>query len=745
MAALPKPSRRPTPRLWASWKPFGIGEQRPNNYGEVARAAWENRDQAGYAWRILNEGVCDGCALGTRGLRDWTLEGVHLCNVRLRLLRLNTMPAMADDALEDVAQLETLDGATLRALGRLPFPLLRRRGEGGFTRIDWDHALDLLAGRIRAAGPRETGFYLTSRGTGNETYYAAQKAARAIGTNSIDNAARVCHSPSTFGLKQALGVAATTCSYKDLIGTDLIVFIGSNVANNQPVMTKYLHLAKKAGTKVAVVGPLREPGMERYWVPSSPESALFGTRICDRFFQIATGGDVAFLSGVLRHLAERDWVDEGFVAERTSGHDAALAPAAGATWEQLERACGASREEMLALARMLGQAQRGVLVWSMGVTQHERGEDGVRAIVNLALARGFVGREGCGLMPIRGHSGVQGGAEMGCYATALPGGVEVNAENARRLSGHWGFDVPTEPGLTAPEMLDAAGAGELDVLFSAGGNFLEVLPDPARVRAALERVPLRVHMDLAPSSQMLVEPGEQVLALPAATRYELAGGITETTTERRVVLSPEIEGPRIAEARPEWEVLLELAARVRPERAEQLRCSGTQQLREEIERVVPAYAGIAALRGGGDSFQSGGRLLCDGERFDTPDGRARFSTVAIPDPPPDDGSFLLSTRRGKQFNSMVQERRDAITGATREAVLMSAADIAQLDLDDGDPVVLRSEHGELRARVLSAPILPGNLQVHWPEGNVLIGPDRRSGEAGIPDYNARVRVEPAAG
>ena len=512
MSALRRPRRGPTPSQWASWKPFGIGEQRPNNYGEVARAAWENRDRAGYAWRILSQGVCDGCALGTKGLRDWTLDGVHLCNVRLRLLRLNTMPAMADDALADAEALRELSGAELRALGRLPFPLLREGGERGFRRISWDEALGLAAARIRPAAPDRLGFYLTSRGTANETYYAAQKAVRAIGTNSIDNAARVCHSPSTFGLKEALGVAATTCSYKDLIGTDLIVFIGSNVANNQPVMTKYLHLAKKAGTKVAVVNPLREPGMERYWVPSSVESALFGTRISDRFFGVATGGDTAFLGGTLRHLAEQGWLDERFVAERTSGLDEALEAVRHVAWDDLEAAAGASRGEMLALAQMLAEAERGVLVWSMGITQHERGEDGVRAIVNLGLARGFVGREGCGLMPIRGHSGVQGGAEMGCYATALPGGGPLTAESVAALSSEWGFDVPLEPGLTAPEMIDAAGDGKLDTLVAAGGNFLDVLPDPAEVERALAAVPLRVHMDIVPSSQMLVEPGDQVIA-----------------------------------------------------------------------------------------------------------------------------------------------------------------------------------------------------------------------------------------
>ena len=289
-----------------------------------------------------------------------------------------------------------------------------------------------------------------------------------MGTNSIDNAARVCHSPSTFGLKEALGVGATTCSYSDWIGTDLIVFIGSNPANNQPVTTKYLHLAKKAGTKVAVVNPYREPGMERYWVPSNPESAVFGTKITDRFFQLHTGGDAGFLAGAMKALIERGWVDREFVAaahDRVRGARAPSSPAP--SWERLERSPARPGRRWRSSRGCSAEAERAVLVWSMGVTQHAHGEDNVRAIVNLALARGFVGREGCGLMPIRGHSGVQGGAEMGCYATAFPGGGAVDRPGPRReLGSRWGFEVPASAGLTAPEMLDAGRRGELDLLFS---------------------------------------------------------------------------------------------------------------------------------------------------------------------------------------------------------------------------------------------------------------------------------------
>jgi molybdopterin-dependent oxidoreductase alpha subunit len=734
-------SKRWTPSNWASWKPFGIGEQRPNNYTEILRAISENRGELPYTWRILTQGVCDGCALGTTGLHDWTLDGIHLCNIRLRLLRLNTMGPLDTTRLGDVSALRKMTSAELRELGRLPWPMLRRRGERGFSRLSWDDALGLIAARMRETLPDRLAFYLTSRGMPNEAYYCAQKAARAIGTNNIDNAARVCHSPSTVALKEALGVGATTCSYSDWLSAQVIVFIGSNVANNQPVATKYLHYAKKNGARVLVVNPYREPGMERYWIPSVVESALFGTKLADRFYQVQSGGDVAFLNGVLKHLIATGRADAGFVAGHTAGFDELRADLEIQTWESLEAASGLPRTEMADLAERLGRADRAVFVWSMGVTQHVCGVENVRAIANLALARGFVGRDGCGLMPIRGHSGVQGGAEMGAYATALPGGVPVNDENASALGAKWGFPVPASPGLAAPEMIDAAHRGELEVLFSVGGNFLEVMPDPPYVEAGLEEIPLRVHMDLVLSTQMLVEPKDTVLLLPAATRYETPGGVTETTTERRVVFSPEIAGRRIAEARPEWEVFLDLARRVRPERAPALELRTTAEVRAEIARVVPFYDGIQRLAKRGDQFQYGGPHLCAGWHFPLPGGRARFGVVHPPSPAPRGERFLVTTRRGKQFNTMVHERRDAITGAEREAVLMNAADAARLGLRDGDPVRLTSETGRYEGRVLIAPIRPGDVQVHWPEGNVLLDRSRRAPKAGIPDFSASVRIE----
>ena len=745
--------------------PFGLGQVKPKHFRDMAKAAWKNRDHLGYAWKVLSRGVCDGCALGVAGFHDWTIQGVHLCMTRLNLLRLNTMPELDVRLLEDPGRLESFDNAQLRETGRLPYPMLREKGARGFRRIPWDEAYRRMAAKIRVTDPKRWAMFLTSRGITNEVYYMAQKVARFLGTNNVDNAARLCHAPSTAAMKYAIGVAATTCSYQDWFGTDLIVFFGANPANDQPVTTKYLHEAKKLGTKVVLVNPYFEPGMKRYWVPSTLGSALFGTDIADYWFAVSQGGDIAFLYGVLKVLVTNGWVDEDFVSNHTGGFDELRSRISHLTFTELEAQSGVDRAAMEEFAGLIHAARTAVLVWSMGITQHAFGGDAVQMILNLGLTKGFVGRDKCGLMPIRGHSSVQGGAEMGAYATALPGGKPVNTQNAAALSALYGFPVPDWVGFTAPEMVEAGARGDLDLLYCLGGNFLRTLPEPDYVRRALANVPMRVHQDIILTDQMFIEAKEEVILLPAKTRYEQDDGGTETSTERRVMFSPEIPRP-VGEARAEWKILRELAATVRPDRAHLLGCETGWKMREEIARVIPFYEGIQNLHHTGDAFQYGGPHLCAGWKFATSDGRAHFRPVPLPEPaargsaaltskngnarqsqgsaeprPGGAEDFIVSTRRGKQFNSIVYADVDPINGASRDAVLMNPDDAAMLHLVQNDRVILKNDVGSFRGRVFLAPIARGNLQIHWPEGNVIIRHGVTDPAGGVPDYNARANVE----
>lgn len=729
-------------RRIAGLAPFGWGATKPHHFRDMLGIAWANRDALPWAWKVLSRGVCDGCALGTSGLRDWTIEGTHLCMVRLELLRLNTMGALDVGRLRDVASLSALSSKELRALGRLPVPLRRRRGEPGFTPVAWDELWADVGARWRRFDPARTAMYVTSRGITNETYYAAQKVMRWLGSGNVDNSARLCHSPSTAAMKDTLGVAASTCSYKDWYQTDVLVFLGSNPANDQPVAMKYLLGARKNGARVLVVNAFREPGMEKYWVPSDAESAVFGSRVADRFWLVRVGGDLALLNAVSKRLIERGAGAQDFVAAHTSGFEAWRAELERQPLDALLAACGLPLAEIDALADELQRAGRGVLVWSMGITQHAHGGDTVRAIANLGLLLGWVGREGVGLMPIRGHSGVQGGAEMGAYATALPGGLAVNEPNAARFSELWGFPVPSRPGLMTTEWLEAAARGELQGLYCIGGNFLETLPQPARIGEALGRIPLRLHSDIVLTTQMLVEPADTVYLLPARTRYEQEGGGTETTTERRVIFSPHLAGHEIGQAREEFRMLAELARAVKPEGSERLELQDTPAIRRDIARAVPAYAGIEKLEKQGDQFQWGGPRLCEGGQFPTSDGKGHFVPVRPPQlgRAPDAARFMLATRRGKQFNSMVQRERDPLTGADRDHVFVSRQDAERLGLRQDERVLLRSRHGEFRGRVFLADVAPGTLQGHWPEVNGLIAPGIIEPGGGVPDYNAEVEL-----
>jgi molybdopterin-dependent oxidoreductase alpha subunit len=724
---------------------FGLHTQKPRHFRDMLRVAWENRDQLPFAWRILRDGVCDGCALGTSGLSDWTLKGTHLCMVRLELMRLNTAPALDPTVLQDVSALASTTSAGLRALGRLPEPMLRRAGDRGFRVVTWDEALDRIAADLRIVAPARAAFFMTSRGITNETYYAAQKAARLLGTNHVDNAARLCHAASTIAMKQALGYGASTCSYTDWIGADLIVLFGSNVANNQPVTTKYLHYAKQRGAQVAVVNTYREPGLKKYWVPSIASSALFGTAIADHWFDVHTGGDLAFLVGVLRALIEAGGVDESFVRDRTTGFEEARARALDTNWETLERESGATRDRIEAFARLLMDRPNAVFVWSMGLTQHAHGVQTVSALMNVGLARALPGYPNRGLVPIRGHSGVQGGAEMGC----VPG---VDATTVARWSAVWGFDVPAAPGWTTSEMIDHAAAGDVDMFWVVGGNFLETLPDQARTRQALRRPRLRVHQDIVLSSAMLADGEGDVIVLPATTRYESPGGGTETSTERRVIYSPEIAGRRVGSARPEWQVFGEAMARAFPERARLVCFADAAAIRDEIARAIPLYAGIERLSAKGDQFQWGGPTLYADGRFATTDGKAHFApidtvrpahaaVVAFDRAADATHVFRVSTRRGKQFNSMIQREVDPLTGAHRDHILISRQDLSRLGLANGTTVLLHGGAGSYRGRLQEAPITPGNLEVHWPEGNVLLSASAIDHASMEPDYNAVVTLE----
>lgn len=751
-----KKKKLPSPKHWVSPIPFGLGKIKPKHIRDTMKIALDNRDNLGYATRIITQGVCDGCALGVSGLYDQTLEGLHICTTRLNVLRLNTAPAIKPEILHaDIDELRKYDSTELRKLGRIPYPMIRRKGERKFSRITWDDAMDVIAGKMKNLDPKQYAFYLTSRGITNESYYVAGKVSRFLGANNIDNASRICHSPSKTALKRSIGVGASTSNYLDWIGTDVLLFWGSVASNSSPVSTKYMLEAKKKGTKIIVVNPYREPAMEKYWIPSNPESALFGTKIADDFYQVNIGGDIAFMHGIMKRWFDMEAVEHGsainheFVQKHVNHYEELKEKVQEQTWDHIVESSGVSKQRIIELADILAKAKNAVFAWALGLTMHSFATDNISQVANLALLRGFLGRKNSGLMPFRGHSSVQGSGEMGADPFVLPGG-DFYGENIERIEKIWGFELPRWQGDIVGVTLENILLPEdherkVKLYYLSGGNFLETMPNPDFVEEALSQLEIRVHQDIILNTSTLVDAKEAVILLPAKTRYEQEGGGTSTSTERMVYFSPEIQGNlnKIEEARAEWKIYINLAKRVKPESAHLVEFNDAQEIRDEIAIANPNYEGIQHLKKQGDVFQWGGAWLCEDGICPTPDGKGNLIPVEIPNLNKKEGQFVLTTRRGKQFNSMVFKEVDPINGAERYDVLINKTDAKDFSITEGEGIVIYNRYGVFQGRAKFAEIARGNLGVHFPEGNFLLPKGKYDKFAGIPDYNIAVTVEKA--
>lgn len=749
-------TKRWDPKLWVSPVPFGLTKVKPHHMRDTAKIVWKNRDNLNYAKNIILKGVCDGCALGVSGLQDQTLNGPHMCTTRFNVLRLNTAPPIKPEILhQDIDELRKMDSTELRELGRIPYPMIRRKGDRKFIRVSWDEAMNTIADKMKELDPLQYAFYLTSRGITNESYYVAAKIARYLETNHIDNASRICHSPSKSAMKRSVGVGASTCNYQDWLGTDVLVFWGSVASNASPVSTKYMMEAKKRGAKIIVINPYREPAMENYWVPSVVESALFGTEIADEFYEVNIGGDIALMHGVMKHWFDLEAQNPGaainheFVKEHVNNYEEMKENAISQSWDEIVDSSGVSKESIIELANTLAKAKNGVMVWALGLTMHKHATDNISQVANLALLRGWLGGKNKGLMPLRGHSSVQGSGEMGADPFSLPGG-DYNDENRKRIEDLWGFKLPEWPGDSVGvtienSMLPDDNEKKLRLYYMSGGNFLETMPDPHFVAKALENLDIRVHQDIILNTSTLLDAKEAVVVLPAKTRYEQDGGGLSTSTERMIYFSPEIEGNRnrIAEARSEWQIYVDLAKRVKPEESHLIDFQSGQDIRNEIAKANPQYDGVQYLKKAGDVYQYGGAWLCEGGICPTPDGKANLITMDIPDNNKKAGEFKLLMRRGKQFNAMIYGEQDAFNSMGRYDVLVSENDARKEGLEDGEAVVLYNKNGVFQGFVRYAGIKDGNIGVHFPEGNFLVEKGIYESFVEMPDYVTDVKMEKA--
>ena len=724
----------------------------------MVKVAWRSTGQRPHtAWTILTKGVCDGCALGVAGFHDWTHRRrppVHhpaaAARGQLRRRRSTTPCSPTSRALRDLP-----GDRAARARSPRPTRCAAAGASRGSTGSSWDEALDAHRRRAsRTAGGDRTAIYLTSRGITNEV--VLRRPARRPGRWASPTSTR----PPACATRRRRSASSRrsawpprTCSLQDVLETDLIVLWGTNSANNQPVFTKYLYLARKRGARVVVVNPYLEPGLERYWVPSNVESALFGTKLCDLHVPVRPGGDVALANAVLQ-AADR-------ARRRRPRRSSPPTPRAGTSWSphldarSTSTSCWptpASTRDQLERVRRPVRRGADAAVLRLDDGHHPappRRRRRAGASSTSGLARGNVGRDGAGLMPIRGHSGVQGGAEMGAYATALPGRRRRSTPSTpRRWREQWGFDGADRR--RAHRAGDARGRRARRARRAVvvdGGNFLDVLPDPPRVEAALGRVPLRVHQDIVLTSQMLVDGRRRD---PAAGGDPLrAGGRRHRDHDR----APDRLQPADRRARsarpaasgassPSWRT------RVRPDLADRFAWADNQALRAEIaERRARSTPASSTWPSTGDAVQWGGRHLCAGGVV--PDARRpgpvlrrrRRAAAELPD-----GRVHVSPPAAASSSTRwCSPTTDPLTGAGRDAVYIDArrrrprSGVADGDRGDAAQRRRRDATGTAKLVRLPAAVAAGALA-----GGQRAARRRArrtaSRAAAVPDYNAVVTV-----
>ncbi|MFZ9051071.1 MAG: FdhF/YdeP family oxidoreductase [Steroidobacteraceae bacterium] len=672
---------------------------------------------------LSSNNTCKACGLGMGGQRggmtDELGEFPSVCNKSVQAQSTDTQPAIPTEVFEHTLDdLRELDERELATLGRLAHPLYKESGSTRFRCVDWDWALDHAAARLRGTDPHRSFFYSSGRSS-NEAGFVFQLLARAFGTNNVNNCSYYCHQATSVGLDASIGTGTATIELEDLQGCDLIFLLGANPASNHPRLLHKLKACRDRGGEVIVINPAKEPGLVRFAVPKSPRSMLSGgTWIASRYLQPRIGADIALLKGIGKAVLAQGAAAGTFIEAHTEGFEAYAADLASIDWSEIESATGLSRQAIEDVAACYARAERVVFAWGMGLTHHLHGVENVESVANLALLRGMVGKPHAGLLPLRGHSNVQGIGTIGVKPVLAD-------EVMRRIEATLGLAFPSGEGLDTMGVMQAASRGEMDAAVMMGGNLYGSNPHADWAGAALARIGFKLFLTTTLNRGHLHGLGDgDTLILPVTARDEEWDPTTQESMFNYVRLS---DGgiQRLANVRPETWILCELAARLLPGSAVPFAAFRSHRsIREAIAATIPGLEDLASIDVAKREFHIRGRILHQPE-FKTASGRAHFSVCAIPGfRTSGDYPFMLTTVRSEgQFNTIVYEDQDAYRQTrSRWCVMMGTADLERLGILPGERVTLHSAHGVMQdVMVEQFDLPPGDLMAYFPEANVLTG------------------------
>lgn len=639
--------------------------------------------------------------------------------------------------------------------GRLTHPLRYDAPSDKYVACSWEEAFDTIGSQLRTLDPKSVVFYSSGRSS-LEASYLYGLMARMFGNQNLPDSSNMCHESTSVGLKAAIGVPVGTTQLKDFEACDAILFFGQNVGSNAPRMLHDLRAARKRGVEIITFNPLRERGLERFTDPQNPieMATLSETRISTQYHQVRAGGDIAAMMGIAKFII--DWddqaqaagdvpvLDHDFISQHTQDFESFAAAVRTARWSAIERDSGLGKAAIEEAARVYARAKAVLGVYGMGLTQHVRGVQNVRMLVNLLLMRGNIGRPGAGPTPVRGHSNVQGQRTVGITEKTELAPVE-------KLRELYCFDPPTEKGLDTIGTCRGVIDGSVRAVIGLGGNFLRAVPETAAMEKAWPGLRLSVQIATKLNRSHLF-PGQHSFLLPCLGRIEedvQATGPQAVSVEDSTSC---IHGSRgkAAPASPhllsEPRIVAEIAKRIlRPNpRVDWDRWVGDYGLiRDAIEatypEIFPDFNARLFTPGG---FWKGNKAA---ERiWETPSKKAEFlapdalSATGFQDA---EGRFrLITLRSNDQFNTTIYGYHDRFRGVkgTRDVLFINPADLAEHGLAEGQIVALESDaqDGVTRRRdgliVTPYDIPRGCLGAYYPEANVLIPVDHHAEESHVP-------------
>ncbi|MFH1389271.1 MAG: formate dehydrogenase subunit alpha [Candidatus Margulisiibacteriota bacterium] len=597
---------------------------------------------------------------------------------------------------------------------RLTTPLIKKNGR--FKKATWEEALSFTAQRLKEIkekyGADSIGVLGSSRCT-NEDNYVIQKFARAgIGTNNVDNCARLCHSSTVAGLNIALGAGAATNSLEDIFDSDVMFIIGSNTTETHPVIAKFIkENQKNNGAKIIVCDP-------RY---------VDIAKASDLYLPHTPGTDVALLNGIMKQILDNKLEKSDFIDKHTEGIEDLKKLLVDYDLDKVSKITGVDKELIKQAALLYGGARSAMIFYTMGITQHTTGVDNVLSIANLALITGNIGKRGAGIMALRGQANVQGACDMGALPNVYPGYQKIDDPAVKtKFEKAWGVKLSDKPGLVVTEFSTRSKEGKLKAVYSMGENPLMTEADVKHVKEGFEKLEFFVTQDIFMSESAEIAD----VVFPAAGAYEKDG--TFTNTERRVqLLRPAREKP--VGSKYDWEIVCEIAKAF----GLPMEYSGTSAIMDEIARVTPSMGGINFARLEGDGLQwpcpstdhPGTIVLHEGGKFKRPNGKGKLHAVVYkPANEQTDKEYPFILTSGRilfHYHSGNETRRvKAIDKfVPRNYAEINPEDATRLGINDKDMVKVSTRRGsiDVEARISDRPKRGVVfISFHFKEANVNV-------------------------